>query len=185
MVSIIALGESASQFDGKGDTLGVNDAWRHFHTDILLVCDPPNRFTPERRKIITDSKPRLFISNQLPWMRHFMPEDNADRIRPSMRYNELFFSDGRKMRFSPWKGLFNTDRVHYSLTSPFVAINLAYKLGYKEIVLWGVDFKTHKSYKHGSLGLETEKRRYKELITALAGIGVSVRHGVKGSEIEI
>lgn len=183
MVSIIGLGESAIQYNGKGDTIGVNDAWKFHKTKVLLCADPMNRFTTERKRTIQESAPELFVTYSREWLQYFTP--NYEKIKPSLKYKELYFSDGRKVRFAPWKGEVKEGIINYSLTSPFIAISLAHYMGYKEIVLWGVDFKTHKSYKPGTSGLEIEKKNYKELITALAGIGVSVRHGVKGSEIEI
>jgi hypothetical protein len=64
-VSILGCGESGQYWDGIGDSIGVNDCWKFGHpTDYLMVLDPPGRFTEDRRKIIRESKPLHFITDQ-------------------------------------------------------------------------------------------------------------------------
>ena len=46
---------------------------------------------------------------------------------------------------------FDSNKFVYSITSPFVAVHLAYKLGAKNIVMWGVDFNTHPNFDTDSL----------------------------------
>lgn len=176
MVSIIGLGESVKYFDGKGPTIGVNDCFKFHPVDTLLLIDPPRRFTPERRRIIETSKPKLAVFYDLGWAQTF----TNHKFKPDYNIKQLFFSDGRTMRFSKYMGKLYNDRVLHSLTSPFVAISLAYVLGYKEIVLWGVDLNTHKSYHPGTEGLNIERDAFKTLIGQLNEVGVLVRFGKTG-----
>lgn len=176
MVSIIGLGESVKYFDGKGETIGVNDCFKFHPVDTLLVVDPPRRFTPERRRIIETSTPKLFVTAELGWMPFF----SSIKFNPRFDSKNLYFSSGRVMRFSKYMGKLHNDRVLHSLTSPFIAISLAYVLGHTDIVLWGVDLNTHKSYHPGTEGLKTERNAFKQLIDQLGEIGVSVRFGKPG-----
>ena len=74
------------------------------------------------------------------------------------------------------------DQISYSHTSPFPAMSLAYLLGYKEIVLWGVDFVTHKAWNpQKPEQLNTQLSEYKELVRALDELGVKVWLGHTGS----
>lgn len=176
MVSIIGLGESAQYFDGKGPTIGVNDCFRIHPVDTLLLIDPPRRFTPERRHIIEQSKPKLAVFYDLGWAQYF----TNHKFKPNYNRKEIYFSDGRVMRFSKYMGKLHNDRILHSLTSPFVAMSLAYVLGYKEIVLWGVDLNTHKSYHPGTEGLRQEREAFQMLIGQLKEVGVTVRFGKVG-----
>lgn len=185
-ISILACGESGKYWDGQGDSIGVNDSWKWSHpTDYLMVLDPPNRFTPDRRKIIQNSKPKHFITDSKGWLRHFHDTEKVDRIKPHKDYKELYCTNGGqiiKYRFSKWRGRLMPNQISYSYTSPFPAMSLAYLLGYKEIVLWGVDFVTHKSWNPSRAEqLNNELSLYKELINALNEVGVKVYLGYTGS----
>lgn len=184
--NVIACGESGQYWDGTGDSIGVNDSWKWGHpTDYLMVIDPPGRFTPDRRKIIQNSKPKHFITDSKSWLRLFHDPEKVDRIKPHPDYKELYCTNGpqlMKYRFSKWRGRLMNDQISYSHTSPFPAMSLAYLLGYKEIVLWGVDFVTHKAWNpQKPEQLNTQLSEYKELVRALDEVGVKVYLGHTGS----
>lgn len=180
-ISVVACGESGQHWDGTGESIGVNDCWKFGRpTDYLLVIDPPGRFTPDRRKIIQNSKPKHFITDSKAWLRLFYDSAKVDKIKPHPNYKELYCTNGShiKYRFSTWKGRLEQNQVQYWHTSPFPAISLAYLLGYKEIILWGVDFKTHKSWNPSKKAeLAFELQGYKELVKALDEVGVKVYIG--------
>lgn len=184
-VHILGCGESGQYWDGTGDSIGVNDCWKFGRpTDYLMVLDPPGRFTPDRRKIIQNSKPKHFITDSKAWLRLFYDTNKVDRIKPHPDYKELYCTNGGLIhyRFSTWKGKIMPNQIQYWHTSPFPAISLAYLLGYKEIVLWGVDFKTHKSWNPQRKNeLAFELQGYKELVRALNEVGVKVWLGAEGS----
>lgn len=180
-ISILACGESGQYWDGTGVSIGVNDCWKFGHpTDYLMVIDPPARFTPERRKIIQNSKPKHFVTDSKAWLRLFHNPIEVDRLKPGDD-KQIYCTNGPqliKYNFRTWKGRLQNDQIQYWHTSPFPAISLAYKLGYREIILWGVDFKTHKSWnptKKNELAFELQG--YKELVKALSEVGVKVYLG--------
>jgi len=176
-VSVLACGESGQYWDGTGESIGVNDCWKYHPTDYLLVINPPNSFTPERRKIITESTPHHFITDSRSFLIGRVP--HAEQIKSRMDYKELFCTNGNqiiKYRFSKWKGKLEKF-VQYSNTSPFAAISLAYVLGYNEITLWGVDFITHRTWKAENPHMMEELENYKAFFQALGEVGVKVKLG--------
>jgi hypothetical protein len=60
----------------------------------------------------------------------------------------------------------------YSISSPYVAAVLAYKLGAKRIVLHGVDFVTHENFKNAKL--EKAKNDFRKLNEAFKLRGVEL-----------
>lgn len=178
-VSIVACGETGSLWDGSGDSIGVNDSWKFGHpTDYLLVINPPASFTPDRRKIIEKSTPHHFITDSKAFLRPRYSK--TDSIKPNMNFKELYCTNGGqilKYRFSKWTGTLHRDRIQYSHTSPFAAISLAYIQGYTEIILWGVDFKTHRTWKESNPHMQEELQNYKALLEQLEEKGVKVRLG--------
>lgn len=168
-INIIACGSTASQWPGTGESLGVNDCEKIGKSvDKLLVINWPNQFASERLKVIQDSKAK-FYSQLLAWQK-YKPDLNLivmNRWRGSLR------SDG---------GL---KKVNFSSTSPFVAITLAWTWGYKEMILWGVDLQTHKSYGVENPNFLPERALYSELVNCLAKDGVKVWLGCEGSALNI
>lgn len=182
-IAILGCGESGQYWDGHGESIGVNDCWKFGHpTDYLMVINPANSFTPQRRKIIEKSTPHHFVTDSQTFLRQHY--DKADRIKPNMSFKELYCTNGSeliKYRFSKWTGTLQKDRIQYSNTSPFAAISLAYLLGYKEIILWGVDFKTHRTWKADNPHMFEELDNYKALIKQLWEVDVSVYLGHEDS----
>jgi hypothetical protein len=179
-IAILGCGESGQHWDGQSESIGVNDCWKFGHpTDYLMVIDPPGRFTPARRKIIQNSKPKHFITDSKAWLRHFYGE-KAERIKSG---TEKFIHciNGPQLMTYPfgiWKGKIVHGKVQHWYSSPFPAMSLAYLLGYKEIILWGVDFKTHKSWNPSKKAeLAFQLQGYKEFVKALNEVGVKVYLG--------
>lgn len=151
--SIIACGETGALWDGKGASIGVNDAWKFGNTtDSLIVV---NTFTREleRQKFIAECRPHNgFYSNLNRW-----------RLHPN--YKQLTL-----IRYT--KGDINISKVYHSSTSPFIAMSLAASQGYKEIVLYGVDMVNHRVIKDYLLLREVEL--YERFSKALEKHGVKV-----------
>ena len=176
-VSILGCGQTGQHWDGAGESIGVNDCFKFRPTDYLMVINPPNSFTPERRKIIQDSKPHHFITDSRAFLIGRVHQPEA--IKSRMDYKELYCSNGRGVihyRFSKWKGKLEK-WIQYSSTSPFAAISLAYVLGYKEITLWGVDFITHRTWKAENPHMMEELENYKSFFKQLEEVGVRVYLG--------
>jgi hypothetical protein len=175
VINVIACGESGAQWDGKGDSIGVNDCWKWGRpTDYLMVLDNPERFSDPRKQIILNSKPHHFITGQYGWWKHF---SKSDMPKQKLAYQEVHCTNGPQVisyRFSRWTGTLKNDRIHYSSTSPMCAITLAYLLGYKEIILWGVDFNTHKKWNYHTTQGREEIAIYRDLFRQLKEMGVNV-----------
>jgi len=132
-IHVIGKGESKEFFKHDGNvTIGVNNVNEWIKTDHIVVIDPISNFKPV---------PKIFIeSNAMFWSQL---EDNKHFVK-QMTIIEL--SRGRGVLDD-----FDSDRFVYSITSPFVAVHLAYKFGAKKIVMWGVDFNTHENFNTDSL----------------------------------
>jgi len=165
LVNVVGLGESAKSWNGEGFSIGVNDAFRFRPTNYLMVINAPNKFNAERLKIITESKPEKFIAHNYGWQKWF----------PDMEYIVPVSFTSAMIK----------DKVYCSRTSPFAAMSYAYNMGAKEIVLWGVDFKTHKYFYPGSGDLRAEMGAYSCFIEALTARGCNVYQGVEGSELKL
>lgn len=167
-VSIVACGESASEWYKMpcDVSIGVNDSWKWGHkTDYLLIFNKISRFTRERMDVIRSSKPVKFYTHTPQWQGIF-PEANIVKLRQ-------------------WDGHLRDDVYASAQTSPFIAMDFARKLGAKDIILWGVDFNTHKIFNQSNPQTKQELRSYKGLIEALLGVGVSVWLGKEGSGLDL
>ncbi len=131
------LGLGPSLFDFIEDVLtpnykpdlivGVNDICRFVDVDILVCVDTPQTFNPDRLAIIKNSKPGCnFLSHLSDWS-----------LQPG--YERILLTSGAPTS----SNLFNP---HYwaSSTSTYVAVQVAARLGFKEIVMYGVDLTGHK-----------------------------------------
>lgn len=127
---VLGLGETLSTYvpNESHRTIGVNDIFKHHAVDVLVVADVPARFTVERRKVIFNSTPELFLSHVDEWSVH-----------PS--FKKIKLSKGRGQLYD----IDTPDVFPYSNNSTFIAVVVAYKMGAKTITLHGVDFTTHPS----------------------------------------
>lgn len=163
--TIVGCGQSAQNWKDNGYSIGVNDSWKFGKpTNALLVCNTPTRFTHERLNTIINSKPEKFYTRNREWSQ---------------------FHDITMIKYAPWYGVIRPKQIYYSNSSPFIAISLAYTLGAKEIILWGVDFKNHHMFTEGSQETKKEVERYLELFGCLQELGVSVWLGEKGTAFDL
>lgn len=170
IVSIVACGDSAEHWHKIPCDLsiGCNDAFKWGHkTNYLLLANWPAKFPQYRLDIIKNSKPDKFFSSVEQWRAYF----------PNMIKIRLNSWDGHLYKNRP-------DEFSSSNTSPFIATSMAYKLGASKIILWGVDFKTHKVYNESNPQTKTELSQWKQIIAALRKEGVEVYLGDKGSLME-
>jgi len=117
--NIIGLGETAKQFNGKGITIGVNDAAHKWglELDFLVLQDNPTNFTFERYQNIIDHPPKkMVITNQAEWVESFKKNTKV----------EAWFFDQYKI-----------------LDSTFYALLVASVLDFKDINIYGADFYHH------------------------------------------
>lgn len=164
-VDIVATGQSSQNWKRHDFAIGVNDCWKlGKETDALVVCNRPEQFKGDRFEIIKNSKPKEFYSHKSNWSE--------------------WFPKWKKLNLAPWYGTINPGQVYNSDTSPFIAISLAYTLGAKTIILWGVDFINHHLYNPGNPETKKEIVRYLELIAALNEKGVEVYLGASGTAFD-
>ena len=158
-ITILGCGETGSQWDGLGYSLGVNDCWKFGKPTNLLfnvqTLQQWARQPRERLQTIIRSTPEKFITHKQEWGKYFKPD-----------VLEL-------VNIQRWKGRLN-GHLQFSRTSPFIAIILAYQRGFDHIKLFGVDNNTHRDYSPGqSRDFGDEMKNYKELISQLKDKGVT------------
>ena len=132
-IHVIGKGESKEFFKNDGNiTIGVNDVNKWIKTDHIVVVDPMDAYK--------EGHETFRNSNAMFWSQN---EDNRNYVK---NFTLIELARGRGVLDE-----FDSDRFVYSITSPFVAVHLAYKLGAKNIVMWGVDFNTHPCFDTDSL----------------------------------
>lgn len=167
--SVIGAGETAKLWDGGGYSIGCNDSEKHGHpvTELLLV-NHPRKFSEDRFNTIISSKANIFSHKPGDWQPYFQQKVNHLPLSP--------FS-GRVKR--------SKDIIYKSASSPFIAISKAFAMGATEIILYGIDFQTHSTFKPGSSTLKNELFNYRKLIEGIEGQhGVKVWLGAEGSRLE-
>lgn len=160
---IIACGDSAKHWNGKGYSIGVNDAakWGH-HINRLIVVNSPTRFKdePERMRMIMSSTPDEFYCNNASWEHAFPKWKRLDLVS--------FSFSGRILKH----------KLVCSKTSPFIAISMAYNLGATDIVIWGVDMMTHKYFNPKTKQFMSEYNNYLRLFEKM---NINVWRGADGT----
>jgi hypothetical protein len=135
IASIIGCGQTAQLWNGEGYSIGVNDCWKYgIITDRLIVVNSLNKW-PERRKVVLNSTPKDGLYSMIS---NFVHHPNYKHIGSMQR----------------WKGNYKPGILYNSITSPFISLSMAHNIGYKEIVLWGVDLVDHPNVKGYSLNRE-------------------------------
>jgi hypothetical protein len=132
-IDVLCLGDSIHRYEVcENTTIGVNDINKFFPdtpVDYLVCVDLPACFTKERLHTIENSWCKKFFTPFDEWKNH----DSYQKIR---------LAPGR----SNMKMFDNKDLVSYSNNSAFVACVMAFKLGAKEIRLFGADFTSHPNF---------------------------------------
>jgi len=126
-INVLGLGESLSFYiPDDSPTIGVNDIWSKVQTDYIVCLDKRDKFSDERLKTIDESKPLKFFSQLEDWNNR--PDYEIITLQPD---------------YPKYKCQINLSSLPKSLCSPFVACALAYKMGAKEIHVYGVDLINH------------------------------------------
>lgn len=166
-INCIGCGSSAKHWDGSGYSVGVNDASKWgFPLSELILVNRPSKFAPERLDTIMKGTYWTIYSHK--------PGDWIPN-----------FKNVEHLPLSPFSGRVKRGIVYKSATSPFIAISKAFAMGATEIVIWGVDFTNHGTFKPGSSSLKNELNNYRKLIEGIEGQhGVKVWLGAEGSALE-
>lgn len=138
-------------------TIGVNDCSKFgADPDWLVLIDSKNGFKreQERVQIISRTKAQRVFTNGPTWKAEF---PNYEQLRLQMF--------GKHLK----KG-----HVYSSKSSPFVGVSLAFNAGAKNIVLFGVDFKTHSLLKKGNKLFDYEMRQWERFCRLIEAQGTTV-----------
>jgi hypothetical protein len=152
-VAVLGLGPSISLFnpDGYDLSIGVNDIWRYYKSDVIVCLDKRSVFAGERLITIENSRPIAFYSQIVNW-----------DSRPE--FQKIEFLHNYPDQFC------NLDLPQYnkSYCSPFVACQIAWRVyGADEIHLYGVDLTNHKHLDHKLCAkIKTHFRHLKTALTA-------------------
>lgn len=166
-VAIIGCGES-SRYWGRNQfdlSIGVNDCFKFGHQpDQLVIVNFPSKFTTDRMNTILKTRPKQMFSHTSKWRAHFT---NCEVIK-----------------LSPFSGYVRNNLIYSCRTSPMVAISLALKQGGTEIVLFGVDFKTHKAYSDSNKNGIHEVATYLKFFKRIEEKGVKIYLGASGTAFD-
>jgi len=161
-IVVCGCGESLLTLPQSDDliTIGVNDVARLFDPTYLVVLNPQNQFKGDRYQYVQQAKVSAIFSQLLVESQH----------SPVVRF-QLGIKGGTNC--------FNSDQLHYTRNSPYLAVCLAAYMGASKICLIGVDFTTNHFFAktgHHSLsrGLNNIDKEYGKLYQALRQVGVSL-----------
>jgi hypothetical protein len=164
-VDIVATGSSSKNWKQHDYSIGVNDCWKLGKpTDALVVCNRPEQFSRDRFEIIKNSTPKDFYSHKSNWSE--------------------YFPKWKKLNLVPWYGTLHPKQIYHSDTSSFIALSLAYNLGAKKIIMWGVDLMDHHIYNPFNPQRNREVEAHLQLIGALKEKGVEVYLGANGTAFD-
>lgn len=107
-------------------TIGVNDVPKLFTPTYLVITDHSQRFAPPRKKLVNEAKSKALFTCVKGWR------------NPNVVHFEV---GSRKL-----DNLDSPNKVDHFLNSPYVAVNIAYKMGFTKIGLIGVDFTDNHFY---------------------------------------
>ncbi len=107
-------------------TIGVNDVPKLFDPTYLVVTDHPQRFSLPRRKLVNEAKCKALFTCVKGWR------------NPKIVY---FETGSKKLNH-----LDDPNKADHFMNSPYVAVNIAYKMGFTKIGLIGVDFTDNHFY---------------------------------------
>lgn len=134
---ILGCGLSAKNYVAhpKIFTIGVNDIGLLTNPNVLLLVDSKRKFekdakNKDRIKNIENTKSDYYVVLDSRWN---FPHDK-----------KYFFKLGTVNNMK--KNLDGNDRLNYAQDSPYIAANLALKLGFKTIGFLGVDYTPHHFY---------------------------------------
>jgi len=166
IMTVIACGDSAKGWIPRGTTIGSNDCEKFGNpVDYLVLANAPRKFTPERMKVITKSKAQVLTTSLSQW-KPFFP--SAEKIPKVTTFNKMIM-----------KGYCQT-----SVTTPIMCLSLAIRMGATEIIMYGCDMLTHKTWRKGTKGGDQEITKYLRYFKEMNRIGVKLWLGVKGTAFD-
>lgn len=165
---VLGCGPSIVNYKPDGNfSIGCNDSFRYAESNYLIVVSL--HFSQERHRIIETSRPQKLLSFLAEWTHH-----------PCYEY----IGQLHKWRADrPDRNRLDKAKIYHSNNTPFISCSLAYNLGYREIVLWGVDFIDHPNINGQSL--ESAKHDFDSMQEAFKKNGASLYLGCEGSTLNL
>lgn len=167
VVSVIACGDSAKDWHKTPCDLSImcNDGFKFgVHPDWLVLVNAARKFNKRLEVIKQTQAKRVLVSSLKEWVKIF---PKAERLRRLIEYHTR-----TRLRIG----------AHYTLrTSPIICISLALEAGATDIILWGIDFRSHKSVVAGTKSGEREIDLYKDFFKKVEALGVRLWRGANGS----
>lgn len=162
---ILGLGPSIKHFKPDGNlTIGCNDIFRICPVDFLIVVSV---LPADRNDIVWRSRPKKLLSFLPAWASH-----------PAYEYMGILH---------PWrqdrKNPMNKGMIYHSNNTPFIQASYAFNMGYKNIVLWGVDLMDHPLLRDQAL--EKTWTDFKQLQAAFLENDCSMYLGSSGSVLSL
>jgi len=174
-IIVCGCGMSLLEFKepNKYITIGVNDVPALFPPTYLVVTDAPGRFSTKRKEIVNSAGSKYLFTCANGW-RH---------------KNIVHFELGSK----EVRNLESNKKIDHFVNSPFVAVNLAYKMGATHIGIIGVDFTNGHFYNPGDGAhpvsqvnyLKRVNSSYQNLATMLSTRGVILYNLSRQSRVEL
>ena len=171
IISIVASGETAKDWHKvKFDlSIGCNDSAKFGKDPDWLVLVNARRKFRERLDIIKQTQAkRVLVSSLKEWSPIF---PKAERLNRLVEYH---------MRTRIRIG------AHYTMrTSPIICISLALAAGATDIILWGCEFLSHRSFRIGTKKGDREVALYLDFFKKIEALGVRVWLGAEGSAFKL
>lgn len=165
--SIIGCGQSAAEWFKTPCDLSIacNDAFKFgAHPDQLVLINFERKFTHDRLKTILATRPQKVWTHTSTWCKHF--------------------SNATVIKLTPFNGNVRHGLIYSSKTSPMVAMSLALKQGATELILFGIDFVNHASYRKGVKSGEYEIKQYIKFFESAQKQGIKVWLGASGTAFD-
>lgn len=172
-ISVVACGQSAKEWYNTpcDKSIGVNDCLKFGHdTDYLVCVNAPFKFGPNksngyvsRKNFIISSNAHFITSLCTEWRKHRKVNSCA-----SLTLFTKFLKKGT---------------VYHSKTSPFVAMSIAFNMGAKDIILWGVDFIDHPDFPQEKRNTQFEIEQYVKFADMIGQQGTNVWIGSKETSL--
>lgn len=119
-ISVLGLGKSKEKFIKSPHcfAIGVNNIWQFYQTRYVFVADTKECFPPERMYYVLNCKPKQFFC-----------------LSDWQKENQVIYNWKRGIGLD-----LESDILKAGYDSPYMAVQIAYRLGAKIIHLYGVDF---------------------------------------------
>lgn len=142
-------------------TIGVNDIDRTYSPNYLLTLDAPRRFNDVRLKSMMNTRAE-YVFTQIPeWKSAATLKDRVVEFKLGNRTLNHIDSPGV---------------LDFSNNSPYVAVILAYQMGFKKIALVGVDFTDNHCHTNDGVHELVRNNRMNEIERDYSNLHTALKH---------